>query len=861
MKQDGYGPRPRLPLRARFRRREAAGPVERLVLRTPAAFRRRVIGAAVLAVIALAGVSVFLSWRSYHDSRHRDVAEQNARVFLVRAVVDSYMTGGISTLEAVAQAPVVVDGKPAAMDAYLRRVGAGGARIFDAGLGWVDTQGTVRASSTGASLDVADRLYFQQPMTTGQPYVSAGLIGRRLRQPIIVVAVPTRGPTGGITGVLTGGIRLQTFGRTRLNSDLGFEGLTIVDRNGRLILSNLAPVTNRAVLAQLERAGTGDLTNTPGLTGGSGHVIAFTTATVPAWKIAIDRPASSLFAAARHTLIIELALLGAAVAAILAILMLLAKRSRREIETRGEQAQSWSRLTRNLASAATASDVADALLDSLETVFPDAVIVVAVDSETGEEVRATSTLPGWRRVPGDTRRLRTLATLPANEAGTRPLDRGGKLRDVYLSFGRRLKALHGHPITGESGDRLGGVALLTERSSLTPSEWELLSVFVAQTAAALDRARTAEHEHEVAVLLQRSFLPTRLPSAPGVALTGEYMAGGPGVEVGGDWYDAVARPDGILQLCVGDVSGRGVDAATVMGRQRGAFRAYAQDWASPAEIFRRLLRHVNDDEMITAACVTLDPIAGRIGYSCAGHPPPLLLDRDTGEIVRLDGAGAPPLGVAGPDDIVEAWLPLPLHTRLALYTDGLVERRGMSVDDGIDELARLTADDPGITPGGVLSAISGTLGAPDDDVALLLATLDPAPGFEIELPSSPETLGTLRARLRAWLSRAGVDEEAAGEIVLAASEAVTNAIEHAYHGRGPGVVGVAAQREDDRLTLEITDRGRWRKAEPSDERGRGVLLMHGLMDRVEIDTGEVGTRIVLERRVAQPLPAVAAVSS
>ena len=178
-------------------------------------------------------------------------------------------------------------------------------------------------------------------------------------------------------------------------------------------------------------------------------------------------------------------------------------------------------------------------------------------------------------------------------------------------------------------------------------------MFVSQAVQALTRARVFEHEHDLAVRLQRSLLPSDLPSVPGLALAGAYMAGGAGVEVGGDWYDAVVRPDGILQLCVGDVSGRGVAAATIMGRQRGTFRAYAYDCVSPAEILRRMIRHVGADEMITATCVTVDPLAGRIGYSCAGHPPPLLLDSSSGGVRRLDDASAPPLGVAEPDDIVE----------------------------------------------------------------------------------------------------------------------------------------------------------------------------------------------------------------
>ena len=99
--------------------------------------------------------------------------------------------------------------------------------------------------------------------------------------------------------------------------------------------------------------------------------------------------------------------------------------------------------------------------------------------------------------------------------------------------------------------------------------------------------------------------------------------------MGGDWYDAVRRPDGIVHLSVGDVIGKGIGAAMLMGRHRNAFRAYAYECASPAEIVRRMIRHVDSDEMIiTVACVSFDPYTRELTYACAGHLPPLLIDDD-----------------------------------------------------------------------------------------------------------------------------------------------------------------------------------------------------------------------------------------
>ena len=289
--------------------------------------------------------------------------------------------------------------------------------------------------------------------------------------------------------------------------------------------------------------------------------------------------------------------------------------------------------------------------------FPDAVVVVTLDSEGGQETRATSRLPGWRRVAGDSVWLRSIAALTTEGPVTRSLERDRTLRDLYLAFGRRLKSLHAYPVSSRAGAPVGGIALLTERPRLAKSEWELLGAFGAQAGQSLERARAFEHEHELAVRLQQSLLPADLPAAPGLSLAGVYLAGGDGIAVGGDWYDALLRPDGILQLCVGDVSGRGVGAATVMGRMRGTFRAYAYDLVSPAEILRRMLRHVNEDEMITAVCVSIDPLEGcaLVLERRSSAAAPARLRRGPRHAAR--GAGAPPLGVAEPADLIERGFP------------------------------------------------------------------------------------------------------------------------------------------------------------------------------------------------------------
>ncbi len=845
--------RPRAPwwqLGARYAERGLSGgePVERLVLRTPSAVRRRVVGGAAIGVLVLAAVSGSLAWRQYRAEQHQAVRDLSSRVGLTGLIINTAFSSGVATLQTVAEAPVVRNTDAAQMGPYFRRVDLTGGKLFNGGISWSNTLGNVMASSTGVTAaNVSDREYFQQALATRVPYVSAGLIGKKSRKPVVVVAIPTFDPSGRLTGVLTGGIRLGSLGKSRQTDELGLQGLTVVDRNGQLILQKgLGHVSNAALLGKVQAAKTGVVSGTSGLQGGSDHVVAFSTATLPGWTIAVDAPESTVYAAARHSLLLDLASIGVAVLLVLAILGLVIRRSGRQIREQGQQAQSWSRLTSTLAAASTPAEVADALLESVQGVFADAVIVVSVHSETGEELRAASSLPGWRRVAGDDERFAAVADLTQDGPRSWSLERQRSLHDLYLAFGRGLRALHGVPILDPAGRPAGGIGVLTERGRLESSEWELLGAFASQAAQPLERALAFEHEHEVAFRLQQSLLPSELPTAPGLTLAGEYAAGGTGVDVGGDWYDAVLRPDGSIVLCVGDVSGRGAAAATVMGRQRSTFRAYAFDFFSPAEILRRMIRHVDDDEMTTVVCVGLDPLEGMLVYSSAGHPPPLLLDRVSGEVVRLEEAGAPPLGVAEGVDIIERSLPLPAHAVLAMYTDGLVERRGESIEDGIGVLGRTMAARPNISAREVMSAISEAIGTPADDVALLLASLEPASSFDIELAGQPEILPGLRRRLRAWLSRYGF-EAAASDIVLAVSEALNNAIEHAYR-EVVGTVRLRVAADENLLRIEISDRGRWFDSEPNDERGRGILLMNSLMDSVQIESNGSGTTVTLERR-------------
>jgi PAS domain S-box-containing protein len=281
------------------------------------------------------------------------------------------------------------------------------------------------------------------------------------------------------------------------------------------------------------------------------------------------------------------------------------------------------------------------------------------------------------------------------------------------------------------GRTLGAVTV-ARSGELTDADDELVENVVRRAALALDNALLYEQQREVAVTLQRSLLPRRLPDAPGVRLASRYLPGADGTEVGGDFYDAVALPGARLGLTVGDVMGRGVRAAAVMGQLRAALRGYALENHPPAQVLARvdaLVQALEDGELVTALYGVLDPATGVVSIASAGHPPPVVVGA-AGDVrpVRLDPG--PPLGV---DVRSFGVVDVPLHPgdTLLLFTDGLVEDRTLPVYEGIDKLvaglaadARSRSGDPDAVCAAALE-VMGRGPTHDDDIALLAVTAAP----------------------------------------------------------------------------------------------------------------------------------------
>ena len=388
---------------------------------------------------------------------------------------------------------------------------------------------------------------------------------------------------------------------------------------------------------------------------------------------------------------------------------------------------------------------------------------------------------------------------------------------------------------------------LTEQRPFTLEDQTLLTVLAGRLGQGLQRVYQVDQQRETALALQHAILgPAHLPHGFAV----RYQAASRPLQVGGDWYDIVDLEDGRIALVVGDCVGHDLAAATVMGQVRSACRALLFDNPSPAAVLAgmdRFAARLPGAQCTTAVCAVLDVETGDVVYSSAGHPPPILVDADGG-IRMLDGGHTIALGIRHDWSRPEAHVTIPARATLALYTDGLVERRRHTLEEGISRVAAQLWDRRASELDELADRVMSRLapsGGYQDDVVLLLYR-HPAP-LELTFPADVNQLAPARAALRSWLSRARLDPAQSLNVLVAAGEAVANAIEHGYRQRSDGLVKLEATLLADRVQLTITDSGSWQPPVPASatSRGRGLPLMRGLMQDVLIESAAAGTTVQL----------------
>ncbi|MEW2812707.1 SpoIIE family protein phosphatase [Streptomyces massasporeus] len=235
---------------------------------------------------------------------------------------------------------------------------------------------------------------------------------------------------------------------------------------------------------------------------------------------------------------------------------------------------------------------------------------------------------------------------------------------------------------------LGVLTLSPPGARWDPDDAVMLIELTRRASIAIDNARRFEHNRDIAETLQRALL-TDLPTTPGLSLAARYLPATHGLNIGGDWYDAFPQRDGGLITVIGDVTGHGLHAAVMMSQLRTALRAYAVDGDSPGRLLTRLhrfLHHLQPDLYATAVIARFHPDEPTLTWAAAGHPPPVLRLPD-GTVRTLDAKPGAMLGIPLTQEIADHTEQLEPGSTLALYTDGLVERRAQGIDPGIERLA------------------------------------------------------------------------------------------------------------------------------------------------------------------------------
>jgi PAS domain S-box-containing protein len=416
-------------------------------------------------------------------------------------------------------------------------------------------------------------------------------------------------------------------------------------------------------------------------------------------------------------------------------------------------------------------------------------------------------------------RARVLEALrSAIEEGTdidyeaRLVDREGALRWVHVL---------GHVVRDADGRVVKLRGSLQDITGLREAEERLRE--------AAGRREATAREHQIADQLQHSLLPPRGFDPEYLEVATFYRAGVEGTQVGGDWYDVIELGAGRTALVIGDVMGRGVSAAAIMGQLRSAIRAYARLDLQPSDVLELcdgLVRDMGPEQIVTCIYATYDPSDRRIVYARAGHLPPLLAVSGQWPILLEDGSG-PPLG-AGPLDLRDVRLELPIGGILALYTDGLVERRYRDLTAGITVLAEQLSDVDGPLdqlPERLVAALLDS--EPDDDVAVLLARVPddrpPLRCLRIQVPDENTAVRVTRDRVRQALEEWSLADQLVDDVTLVVSELVTNAIIHGYPP-----VNLRLSETSRQLVLEVSDSAvvlpRRQRPTAEQDHGRGLQI-------------------------------------
>jgi signal transduction histidine kinase/DNA-binding NarL/FixJ family response regulator/anti-sigma regulatory factor (Ser/Thr protein kinase) len=437
---------------------------------------------------------------------------------------------------------------------------------------------------------------------------------------------------------------------------------------------------------------------------------------------------------------------------------------------------------------------------------------------------------------------------------------------VVHETAHNVRSCVSQPLRGHDGKVIGSLGLLWPiPQEFDASELEMYAHTAEIIQSAVGRVRSAQREHRIAVDFQEHLLDLDRGSTAAV-VAAVYQPGGEAMRVGGDWYlVAPLEQPGQIAVSVGDVVGHGLPAAIVMSRLRAAVSATALTGADPGAVLSSLDRYaaaVPGARCATVSYVVIDTEqpatadgTSSITFSCAGHPYPLLLTPDQPPVFLQAGRRPPIAAWESHLKANTAEHDLPAGSLLLLYTDGLIERPGETLDEGFARLQAAAAYRAELSVGEFCDELLERMAPPGgytDDVVLLAVRPNhtTARSFAAVLPAAPANIPEARHRLRHWLTGIALDPGREADILLATGEAVSNAIEHGSGGDSLRTVSIEAFVRGHTVSATISDTGRWSGDSSASQRtlrgGRGLTMINGLADHVKTVRTAHGTRITLD---------------
>lgn len=445
--------------------------------------------------------------------------------------------------------------------------------------------------------------------------------------------------------------------------------------------------------------------------------------------------------------------------------------------------------------------------------------------------------------------------LKSHKTGVGPLERGIVSRSTWPYLSAEVEVLAPEyavtiPLYSRGTTYGAIVAYSSDRKrAFTPDEVEMLVEIGRHASIAMENVEVFERERRMAQTLQDSLLPPSLPRVKGLRLDSVYLPSETDAQVGGDWYDAFTLDDGTLVVSTGDVTGRGPNAAVIMGKVRHLIAiapSYERDPSRILDTVEQVLARRYPDAIVTAFLGLIDPQRATIQFANAGHPYPLLRTKSGSVELTADGL---PIGLRRTCPATQSrTFDLSGALMLVMYTDGLVE----STHDVLEGYARLQSvveSDALLHTHNPAAFIEESClkGRADDDVAVLTVSFEPTVRWAFDAENA-RAAQDARTQFVRYLRANGTDSEDIGMAELIFGELVGNVVRHS-----PGPIDINLDWADDRPVLHVLDRGpkfTLTKALPEDvlsESGRGLFIVKALSGDIRVEhISGYGNHVVVE---------------